>query len=62
VPSKFRPTALNLVDDRNGGMWAITERGVTHVKGEVVASDFERGGAIAYATSLRQGPFSVKDV
>jgi hypothetical protein len=44
------------------GMWAVTERGVTHAKGEIVASDFERGGAVAYATSLRQGPFSVNDV
>jgi hypothetical protein len=41
---------------------AVTERGVTHVNGEIVASDFERGGAIAYATSLQQGPFSVNDI
>jgi hypothetical protein len=62
LPHTFRPNAMNLGDDRNAGTWAITERGVTHVKGEIVASDFERGGAIACATSLRHGPFSVNDV
>jgi signal transduction histidine kinase/ligand-binding sensor domain-containing protein len=49
LPSKFRSNAMNLVDDRNGGMWAITGRGVTHIKGELVASEFELSGVLPHS-------------
>ncbi len=49
LASKFTSTTMNLVDDRHGGMWVITQRAVTHVKGELVASEFELSGILPHS-------------
>ena len=37
-------TILNVVGDREGGLWTISESGIAHVKGADVLSDVELGG------------------
>lgn len=49
LPSRFRATVRNLVGDRSGGLWALTSRGVAHLKGEFVASEFELTGIVPHS-------------
>jgi len=53
LPSKgsVADTILNVVGDREGGLWTISESGIAHIKGADVVSDVELGGVLWFAGS-----------